>query len=523
MPRIVSICLTEWPVARLMRAGAAPDDGVPLVIAAAGAGGLRLTAVNPAAAALGLRRGEPLGRVRARISTPLHVHPADPAADAAAFARLCLWAQRYTPCVVPFGPAEACDGLYLDVTGAAHLLGGEADLVADLAARLARSGIPARIALADTPGAAFALARYGRGETMCVPSERTEQALRPLPVEALRCEPAVAVALKRLGLRRIGAVLDAPRPPLARRFGAALLVRLDQAAGCRPEPLVPVTEPVRYGAARGFLDPIGSQEIIVATVRRLMAEIAPRLEADGLGARGFRLSLHRVDDVVRALDLGLSEPSRSPDHVARLLQLRLERLGSGLDAGFGFETVRLDVSATGPMPGRQATLATGPAPQDDRTAGLADALRQRFGRPVIRLSPRASHVPERADRIAPWHTEPWRTEPWRIERVVLHWPDPDAGIGPRPLVLFDRGEAAEDVIALVPEGPPRRFRWRSRLHRIAHSEGPERIEPEWWREAGVPRDYYVVECESGRRLWLYRDGPNLADRPAAWFVHGLFA
>ena len=523
MPRIVSICLTDWPVARLMRAGATPDDGLPLVIAAAGAGGLRLIAVNPAAAALGLRRGEPLGRVRARLSNPLHVHPADPAADAAAFARLCLWAQRYTPFVVPFGPAEACDGLYLDVTGADHLMGGADKLVADLAARLARAGIPARIAVADTPGAAFALARHGREEMACVSSDETERALRPLPVEALRCEPAVAVALKRLGLRRVGALLDAPRPPLARRFGEALLLRLDQATGRRPEPLRPISEPVRYGAVRGFLDPVGSQEIIVATARRLMAEIAPRLEADGLGARGVRLSLHRVDDVVRALDLGLSEPSRCPDHVARLLQLRLERLGSGLDAGFGFETVRLDVAATGPMPGRQAALDTGPLPPRARIAGLADALRQRFGRPVIRLSPRASHVPERADRIAPWRPESWRPEPWRIDRVVLHWPDPDAGIGPRPLILFDRGEVAEDVIALVPEGPPRRFRWRSRLHRIAHAEGPERIAPEWWREAGIPRDYYVVECESGRRLWLYRDGPNLPERPAAWFVHGLFA
>lgn len=496
-----------------MRAGGVPDDGVPLVIAAAGSGGLRLTAVNAAASALGLRRGEALGRVRARIGTALHVHPADPEADAAAFGRLCLWAQRYTPCVAPFGPGEACDGLYLDITGAAHLQGGEAPLIADLAARLARAGIPARIALADTPGAAFAFARYGGPEPASVPPGGTGPILRALPVEALRCEPAIATALKRLGLRRIGALLDAPRAPLARRFGEALLVRLDQATGRRPEPLVPITEPVRYGAARGFLDPIGSQEIIVATAERLMAEIVPRLEADGLGARGLRLSLHRVDDAVRALDLGLSEASRSPDHVARLLRLRLERLGSALDAGFGFETVRLDVTATGPMPGRQAVIAAGTAPPGERIAGLTDALRQRFGRPVIRLSPRASHVPERADRVVSW----------RIERVVLHWPDSDTGIGPRPLVLFDRGEAAEDVIAVVPEGPPRRFRWRSRLHKIAHAEGPERIAPEWWREAGSPRDYYVVECESGRRLWLYRDGPNLADRPAAWFVHGLFA
>ncbi|GJE35270.1 DNA polymerase IV [Methylobacterium oxalidis] len=614
-----------------------------------GPGGLRLTAVDARALALGLRPGEPLSRVQARIGTGLRVHPADPEADAAALVRLCLWAQRYTPSVAPFGAAEGGEGLFLDVEGASHLLGGEAGLMADLAGRLSAHMIPARLALADTPGAAFALACHGRDGTIVAPGA-AEEALRGLPVEALRLEPETVTALKRLGLRRIGALADAARAPLARRFGEALTTRLDQALGRRAEPLRLLGEAVSYGAARGFLDPISRQETIVSAAQRLMGEIAPRLAADGLGALALRLTLHRVDDAVRALDLGLAEPTRCPEHVGRLLRLRLDRLGPALDAGFGFETLRLDVTGTGPMAGRQGTLASLAADETAPLARLADALRQRLGRRVIRLEARASHIPERADVLAPWRAGPtpgaahlsgsgevacasahrvrdqiflekshpspcpsperergpapdhlrsaqearrphlsrsgevesaqadrvrgatspdepapltlslsrtgegtraarpitssvvptagdmiFRPSPLPFEkegfepvtRVSLHWPGPDQGLRPRPLVLFERSEATE-VVALAPEGPPERFRWRRRLHRVAHAEGPERVAPEWWRGPGKSgpaktRDYYVVECESGRRLWLYRDGAHATGEPAGWFVHGLFA
>ncbi|WP_236960880.1 Y-family DNA polymerase [Methylobacterium durans] len=582
MPRIVSVCLTHWPVTRLRRALREPDDGLPMAVAALGSGGLRLTAVDARAHALGLRPGEPLGRVQARIGTPLKVHPADPEADAAALVRLCLWAQRYTPLVAAFGAAEGGEGLFLDVAGASHLLGGEAGLMADIAGRLAAHGIPARLALADTPGAAFALARHGRDGTVVAPGANAVS-LRALPVEALRLEPETVAALKRLGLRRIGALADAARAPLARRFGEALITRLDQALGLRPEPLAPLGEAVSYGAARGFLEPIGRQETIVVTAQRLMGEIAPRLAADGLGACALRLSLHRVDDAVRRLDLGLAEPTRCPEHVGRLLRLRLERLGPELDAGFGFETVRLDVTGTGAMPARQGALARLAEPETTALARLADALGQRLGRRVIRLEARESHLPERADVLVPWggvmargtplpfgrgrvrasapgegcdlsgevapltptlsrtgegarravrSILPPRSgghgDPEPVTRVILHWPGPEEGLRPRPLVLFERSEAAEEVIALAPEGPPERFRWRRRLHRVAHAEGPERIAPEWWRSPGKTgpdrtRDYYVVECESGRRFWLYRDGAHAPGEPAGWFVHGLFA
>ncbi len=564
---------------RLRRAGLAPERG-PLAVAAEGSGGLRLVALDPEARALGLRVGEPLGRVRARIGVPLQVYPADPESDRDALLRLCRWASGYAPLVAPFGPGEAADGLYIDVAGASHLRGGEANLVADLAARLARSSVPAAIALADTPGGAFALARHGGGGRVVVPPGGAPEALRALPVDALRLDPGTVAGLKRLGLRRIGELDALPRGPLARRFGAALLLRLDQALARRPEPLAPLTEAAAYAAARGFLDPIGRQADIVRTVRDLMAETAPRLERDGLGACALRLSLHRVDGALRVLDLGLSRPERCPERVAALVSLRLDRLGSALDAGFGFETVALAVTVTGPMPARQTDL--GAASAGDGVGVLADALAQRLGRALLRLEPRASHLPERADRSRVWMAGEGQGEgqgegsgPAGRGATASHGGgvlDPDASrpsprpspareggpgalldqgrcstpmgatsrtgmegkartraspwaedLPPRPLVIFPRGEAALDVLSTVPEGPPRRFRWRARIHRVTHAEGPERIAAEWWREPGADRDYYRIECEAGHRLWLYRDGPHAPDRPAAWYVHGLFA
>lgn len=548
---------------RLRRAGLAPEEG-PHAVAAAGPGGLRLVALDGQARALGLRPGELLGRVRARVGVPLHVHPADPQADREALHRLCRWAMRYAPLVAPFGPAEAGHGLYIDIEGAAHLLGGEAALLDDLAGRLAHAAIPARIALADTPGGAFALARFGAGQPsrktapahdrhrgrcrdggslegrlrnppgplkpsagaadaaaqdegggdapstapkpcVIVPPAESAAHLGPLPIEALRLEPDIVASLRRLGLRRVADIEALPRAAFARRFGLAPLLRLDQAFGRRPEPLAPLAEARTFSGTRGFLDPIGRQGDVVAAARSLMDEIAPRLERAGLGALALRLTLHRVDGAVRALEIGLSRPERSPERIASLIGLRLDRLGAGLDAGFGFETVELTVISAETMPGGQGRLdGSGP---EERVASLADTLAQRIGRRLVRLAPQESHLPERAEGVVPW--------------VAPSLPYPTC-LPARPLVLFARSEAARDVFATAPDGPPHRFRWRAREYRVARAEGPERIAPEWWRQGGEPRDYYRIECEAGRRLWLYRDGPHGPERPAAWFVHGMF-
>jgi protein ImuB len=421
------------------------------------------------------------------------------------------YATRYTPHVSPFAEDDGADGFFLDVTGCAHLFGGEASLLADLVRRLARFGLPARAAVAATPGTAWAVSHF-HACTIVAPGEE-EKVLAPLPVAALRLTEDTRKTLRRLGFKRIGALLDKPRAPLAARFEKDLLARLDQALGRALEPLVPLAAPPVYHALRHLLEPIATQEAVMAVATQLLQDLVPALERDGMGIRRLRLCLYRVDGEARSVDVGLTLPTREPPHVARLIALALERLDMTAAADFGFETVSLLVTIADDFSAQQKEL-TGRDAHDspERCAALLDSLAQKLGPGRIRrLRPIASHIPERAETAGDADTAPV-------------WPAPDR-TRPRPLLLLPCPEPAE-VTALVPEGPPRRFRWRGTKHEVRHAQGPERIADEWWRRQGrLPtRDYYIAEDEAGRRFWLFRDG--LYGRETAlprWYVHGLFA
>ena len=527
MPRIVSVWLPRWPIlrflaaqARTRRADAPVDPDKPFVIAADVSGTPRIAAANPAAEADGIEIGEALADARAK-SENLQVRAANPAADDAALRRLALWATRYTPTVAPWDETSGADGLFLDVAGAAHLFGGEAALIADLAARLSRFGLPAQLAVAETAGAAWALAHFRPATILAAGAERA--ALAPLPIEALRLSAETRRTMRQLGFRRIGTLLDKPRAPFVARFRRELLLRLDQVLGRAAEPLAFILPPPAYHSLRYLLEPVGAQDAIVAIARRLMQDIVHALTRDGVGARAMRLVLYRVDGEVRSLDLGLTQATRSVPLVDRLIALRLERAAETLDAGFGFEAVGLAVTAVERLEPGQGELIDGfdeagaDEWMDERCAALIDGLRQRLDPCCVRrLAPIASHLPERAETaLAVTDT---RTD------CRAAWPVADAA-RPRPLLLFAHAEPAE-VMAQVPEGPPRRFRWRGVLHGVAKAQGPERIAAEWWRDgAHVPtRDYYLVEDESGHRFWLYREGLYARETVAPrWFVHGLFA
>ena len=500
------------------RSSASPapvDPEQPFVLAVDASGGPRIASLNAAAERDGLMAGDQVADARAKAGGPLQVRSVDPAADHAALRRLALWATCYTPAVSVWGTENGADGLFLDVTGAAHLFGGEENLLAALLHRLKRFGLPARLAIADTPGAAWALSHFHRSPTVLLPSGQEAAALAPLPIEALRLSPATRTTLRRLGFKRVGVLVDNPRAPFAARFPAELLGRLDQAFGRLPEALAFLAPPPAYHSLRQLLEPISTQEAIVHGATQLMQDIVAGLERDGMGARSLRLALYRIDGEVVTVDIGLTVPTRSPAHVARLIHLRLERIVETIDAGFGFEALSLTVTVPERVQPKQAELASAgdAADQAERCAALVDGLRQRLGPGSVRqLKPVASHLPERAEgACAPAETAP-------------AWPVPLAD-RLRPALLLPHAEPAE-VTALVPDGPPRRFLWRGRLHAVTRAQGPERIASEWWRtRTDQPtRDYYVVENDAGRRFWLYREG--LYGRETAtprWFVHGLFA
>lgn len=524
--------MRAWPIARLLRtqaASAAPVDpveaGRPLVLVAPGKGGARVAALNRAAQGGGIAPGELLSNARAKV-LDLQVRDWDAAADAEALARLATWALRYSPTVALYDAASGADGLFLEITGCAHLFGGEAAMLDDMRARLTAAGLAPRLAIADTVGAAWALSHHAACGTIAAPGAHATL-LQGLPLAGLRLGVPAASLLQRLGLKRVGEIMAQPRAPFAARFEAELLGRLDQALGRTPEPLVPVTPPPRYHAQASFLEPIFSVEHVLVAADRLLQDVSARMRDDGVGARALRLLLFRVearsgapslDHGVTMLDVGLATPSRDPAHILRLMQLKLERLGErALASAFGFEAAALHVSVVEPVDVHQDRLRLDGRESDPfAVAGLVDRLRQRLGPAAVRaLRPLQSHLPERAEEAvvpAPGLSAD-AGESWRQEFPI----------GPRPALLLSQPEAA-DVIALIPDGPPRQFRWRGVLHQVTHASGPERITPEWWRRTGErTRDYYLVEDATGRRFWLYRAGLFAPDAPTPlWYVHGVF-
>jgi len=519
VPRIVSVWLPRWPILRFCTAQAGNlrplkpvDPERPFILAIDAPGGRRIAALNAAAETFDLRVGDKVADARAKADV-LQMHSADFAADRAALQRLALWATRYTPAVSPWGEANGADGFFLEVTGAIHLFENEEMLLADLSRRLSHFGLPARLAIADTAGAAWALSRFHPSAAIVLGSRREAEHLAALPIEALRLPPDICTPLRQLGFKRIGSLIGEPRAPFAARFPAKLLERLDQALGRAPEPLSFITPPPAYHALRQLLEPIAAQDMIVTVAIHLMEEIVPALIRDGVGARSLRLALYRIDGEVVVVDFGLTVPTRSSAHVARLIDLKLERIIETIDAGFGFEAVSLTVSVAERTEPKQTELAsTCDRDRAERCAALIDGLRQRLGsRRVRQLEAIESHLPEKAEAA-------------RAPGKSLVWPAP-AEARPRPILLLPRAEPTE-VVALVPEGPPRRFRWRGTTHNVAQAQGPERIACEWWkhRKSQPTRDYYVVENETGCRFWLYREG--LYERETAtprWFIHGFFA
>jgi len=494
--------------------------------------GLTLHAVNAAARRLGLHPGQTHADARA-IAPNLIAAPAQPDEESRALVALAGWFERFSPAVaVDAGPPGA-EGLMLDMTGGAHLFGGEAALLEEIVRRLDRAGVPACAALADTPGAAWALARHSGRACVIAPPGRAREAIAGLPVQALRLEPHSVQLLTRLGLGQIGELYALPRSGLARRFrgagvhrtaGLDLVRRLDQALGIEAEPLDPQQAPAEYRAWQSFVEPLIDMAGVAQALPALAEALTDQLARDGVGARVLALDAFRTDGRRLRLTASLSAPSRAPAHLMRLLQDKgLERL----DLGFGADALMLSALVAEPLAARQTALPAtgGPAARtaaqagSDALAGLIDRLQARLGQAAVRRpEPFASHLPERSER--------WRRAAPQPPSAKT---ETDPG-RPRPILLFEPAEPVE-AIAELPDAAPSRFIWRRAAHRVVKAEGPERISPEWWRplpEGRPPertRDYYMVEDDAGRRFWLYREG--LYDRVEGealptWRLHGVW-
>lgn len=527
--RIAAIWLPHWPIERFYRdikrtnaSFAAAEK--PRALVRAGAGGMRLVACDGRALAAGAEPGQLVLDAMA-LCPKLELHASDNEADRKALDRLAVWCGRYTPWVAadPVGAGEEPDGLLLDITGCAHLFGGETKLLSLLCGRLEGFGLTARCAIASTPGAAWACARYGCQVSCIVPPGEEAAALQGLPVAALRLGGEEISGLVRLGLKRVGDLYGKPRAPLAARFGANIARRLDEALGFEPEPISPNLPHVPYRASLAFAEGLTRQAHIEDVIKRIAADLCEVLEQERKGARRLELQLFRVDGEVTRLFAGTSLATHEASHLAGLFREKLGSLGDDFDPGFGIEAITLACLAVDPLsPEQEGFDKTG-----ERRFGLeqfVDRVSNRFGADrVLRLEPRASHIPERGGATVPAlrGITPamlgWKTYMDEHRAAVL------GGSLPRPLRLLPAAEPV-DVVAEVPEGPPRIFHWRKIAHRVLRAEGPERVSPEWWREGNQrTRDYYRVEDDEGRRFWLYRDGLYHRDNEGPrWFLHGVF-
>ena len=508
---MLSLWLPRLPIDRIERLR---EVSSPLAVYGKRSNAELIVALDEAAERLGLHTGLALAQARA-MHPHLHAIEEDAEANAALLEKIADWCLRYTPLVA----CDAPDGLLLDIGGCAHLYGGEEALVANLGERVARAGFAYNIAIAGTIGAAWAAAHFGEPARYACGEQRT--LLAPLPLSALRLPADTVAALARVGLKRIGDIIDLPRAPLAARFGTELLRQLDRALGAEHEPLNPRLPVTPYVAEQRFPEPIAREEDVLAVIARLAARLQFALERRGDGARRLELTLFRTDGEVRRIAAGCSHPLRDPAQIRALFVERLTALSDEFDPGFGFDMARLSVLVAEPAPPEQ--IGIGGGEDDAEVARLVDRLSARLGtRRVRRLIAQDSHSPEIAAAAVPAQTAP--ADPgWPAFRHFRAETD----LAPRPLRLLTRPEPIE-AVAEVPDGPPLRFRWRRALHEVIAAEGPERIEGAWWSEHGGPaRDYFRVEDKSGLRFWLFRSGlyRDLAQGAAAptWFLHGTFA
>ncbi|MDE4142159.1 Y-family DNA polymerase [Phaeobacter gallaeciensis] len=457
--------------------------------------------LNQAAEMRGLHPGMAAADARA-ICPELITRPADLAREAAALAGLRRWAGRYSPMVARDGP----DGLIADISGVPHLFGGEAEMRGDLHARLERVGLTLSSAIAETRGAAQALARHGGG---ILPEGIAKEGIAGLPVSALRIGSDVAEGLARMGLNRIGDLTDLPRAPLARRFGPGLVLRLDQALGLQPEPVSPEADAPYFGVRMTMPEPIGLEADVMSGLARLLDRLCTTLAQHHRGARRLRLELHRVDRETAQVEIGLARPMRDPERIAALFKKGV----SEVEAGFGIEAMRLVAHVTEDLPPEQIggprTIA-----REDALADLFSRLGNRLGFDrVLRLLPATSKIPERSFLVTP-------------AAYSAAEPSPPHRGPDRPIIIFPPEPVTTKGLG-QPGQPPARFTWRRMSFTTLRADGPERIAPEWWFDdpawrSGL-RDYWRVETREGPRLWLYHTPQAQAWPVQSWFAQGEFA
>lgn len=474
-------------------------QGQPFVLAMPERGRMVVKATSRTAAARGIHNQMVVADSKA-IMPALQVLNYQEGQEEKLLLALAEWCIRFTP----IAAIDLPDGLLLDISGCPHLWGGEQAYLKDILTRLRAFGYDVRAAMADTAGAAWAIARYGKTAAIVPPGGQTE-ALMPLPPTALRLDAAIVLRLEKLGLYQIRNFMHMPRRALRRRFGDVLLQRLDQALGQAIEAIIPVQPLEPYQERLSCLEPICTATGIEIALQKLLATLCQRLEVDGKGIRTCIFKGYRVDGNMQQIQIGTSRPSRSAAHLFKLFELKI----AAIEPALGIELFVLEAVITEDLTAEQEALWSLTNNHDDAVlAELLDKIAGRIGPGCIhRYLPAEHYWPERSVVAATTLQEQPATA-WRTGQ-------------PRPVHLLPAPETIE-VTVPMPDYPPMLFRYKGQLHQVKKADGPERIEQEWWLAHGQYRDYYCVENEAGERYWLFRLGDYNSGEPK-WFLHGFFA
>jgi protein ImuB len=593
MKRVLAIWLPNWPVQRLVLSR--PElAGRAVVLHGAGGRGQCVTACSAEAQRVGVEAGIPVAEAIAILST-LHpsdslpsagrepesferkqggeqrgiLEPHDPTADRAGLVELAQWCHRFSPSV-GLEEGDAPETLLLDATNLAPLYGGEAELVAQVAHAMRRRGLEARLAIADTVGAAWGLVRFDdfspglcpgvalHGTPHLLDDPRAEPGaegeLGALPLAALRLPGEMIATLAELGIACVGDVLQLAREQLRSRFGPLLLLRIDQLLGATPEVFAAIDPSEEFAVKQALESPISRTDAIQFTIAQLLDRLAWLLTTRNAGALAVACRFECEGAPAVTVEFGLFQPTASARHLLELAEWQLERVRLPAPvAGIEVRVVR-----HAPLEQRQGVLF-----DQERTlessrplAALVDRLAGRLGREtVVRCRLRSDSQPELAYREEPLvgstggaskrtrasggrqPSAAGRISAARRRKKTKEAQAKEAeGLRPpldggknvsvkgaldRPLCLLARPAAlvmtmsiASDKPSVVPDKPPTVFRLGREQYQVARHWGPERIETGWWRRERTVRDYYRVETTEGRRFWLFR---RLRD--GQWFLH----
>ncbi|WP_439559027.1 Y-family DNA polymerase [Dyadobacter sp.] len=461
---------------------------------------VQVMAASRQAEKLGIEKGMVLADARA-VLPELLVMDYKPDDDQKLLFALAEWMIRYSPLVAVDGQ----DGLILDATGCAHLWGGEAGYLKDMATRLKNLGYDVKTAMADTIGVAWAIARYSNAFPIIKPTQQLNAILN-LPPGALRFEMHVVEKMYKLGLTRVRSFISMPRPVLRRRFGQTTLDQIDQALGHIQEAFQPVVPVDPYQERLPSLEPIRTAKGIEIALEKLLEKLCKRLVADKVGVRQALLKCFRIDGEMEKISIGTNAPSCSASHLFKLFDQKINEIEPDL----GIELFVLEATTVEPLFDTQEQLWNiGAGSNMVLVAELLDRLVARAGNDIVhRYLPAEHYWPERSIVDAPSLSAKPATE-WRSDLI-------------RPMQMLAVPEKIQ-VTAPVPDYPPMLFQYKGAVHKIRRADGPDRVEQEWWLSKGLHRDYYSLEDEEGRRYWVFRLGHYEEGKDPEWFIHGFFA